>query len=82
MIEYLDSRTTYSFPYAENIERSFDKVSSISFSYLKDYLRSMASYKSEMDIMNYQKEIIGTNKHLQNAFEALINENFKLNFKT
>ena len=60
MIEYLDSRTTYSFPYAENIERSFDKVSSISFSYIKDYLRSMASYKSEMDVMNYKKEKIGT----------------------
>ena len=40
MLGYLNTKTSSEFYYAENIERSFDKTSLLSFSNMHDYMAS------------------------------------------
>jgi hypothetical protein len=53
MLDYLNTKTS------ENIERSFDKTSLLSFSNMHDYILSSASIKTTTNVMD-KKKIVGT----------------------
>ena len=48
------------FSYAENIERSFDKKTKLSFSNLNDAIRSSADIKHDIDVFDTGNSYVGS----------------------
>ena len=68
-------RRDFKFDYAENIERSWDKTTKISFSNMKDFIRSTVDAKIEVLLANYgDAEIVKTKRyHIPGEFLNNIN---------
>jgi hypothetical protein len=58
-LDYLYQTNSHKFFYAENIERTFDKNSSLSFSKIKDAVRSTSTTKTEFDVYDEDGVLVG-----------------------
>jgi hypothetical protein len=72
MLGYLNTKTSSEFYHAENIERSLDKTSLLSFSNMNDYIRFSASIKIPTNVM-VKREIVGT----KDKYDHFPSNNFK-----
>ena len=63
------------FLYAENIERSFDKLSNLSFSYLQDYTRSTSNQKYEYDVLDKKNLKVDSTEKYQHVPGTLLKIN-------
>ena len=61
-LDYLADIKSEKFYYAENIERTLDNNSPLSFSKIRDAIRSTSSEKYEMDVFNEQNKKVGIKK--------------------
>ena len=58
-LDYLYQTKSHKFLYAENIEGTFDKNSSLSFSRIKDAVRSTSTTKTEFDVYDEDGVLVG-----------------------
>jgi len=60
--EYLSEMETHNFLYVDNVERTFDKISPLSFSKIQDAIRCTSGKKYEYSVFNERGRYVGDKK--------------------